>query len=582
MYKVLRTRGTPILDQSNDILLPQWTIPSFHSIAGRFPLGLEAVSLNILANRLAPGLPVLSRHPRYWSIYTYLIKYFQDTRTYTNKTTNAALGRYLKSREIVFGCAALMCPHHGHEPLRNVLGSDTFAPWLSNHKHLPTPVQLPTSLEGELGRYLQQSLGGYGQVYRGAMIDLELILPAEMNPEVKFDVVYGEVGAAVANTFGKAISHTRYVREYLDKDDIAIPLDVIEELGIASCFCQLRHHEAERTLLADVLLGRAQQDDTKTHAQDAAILEKRSQRAETVRMFLDLAEQTRDFKLDEKRFRDLLYFGDSGEIRWQPGQNVRRIWRQWWLIQLREEIVEALNNLFLDFIQWGVKEGGIYQPQNTEAYIHTVGALPLPALPDLPDTDLAHVTLGQLAHVLDRHYQHPSWASSGGAQPGESAAISERLLASSKPTPIASFLTLLLTQRRLTFIKQYGTFSEEEKTLLKEGGKYRLSTAYLFQWFDDHIKQDASAIEVFAQLIKEMIITQHTNVALEKLPFDTFRFYDDEGGIRFAPEQNVEMSSISVRFDAISEALYGLDLIQASLTKPSHAPTQYGWEVING
>jgi len=505
---------------------------------------------------------------------------------YTNKTTNAALGRYLKSREIVFGCAALMYSRHGHEPLRNVLGSDTFSPWLSHNKHVSPPAQLPTSLEGELGQYLQQPLGGYGQVYRGAMIDLELILPADDNPKAKFDVVYGEVGAAVAKTFAEAISHTRYVREYLDKDDIAIPLDVMEELGAASCFCQLRNHEAERTLLTDVLLGRAQQNDTKTHAQDAATLEKRSQRAATVRMFLDLAKQTQSSPLDEKRFRDLLDFGDSGKIQWHPGREVQRKWRQWWLIQLRDVIVEALNDLFLDFVKWGGKEGGIYHPQNIDTYIHKVGTFPLPALPDLPDTDLAHVTLGQLAQILDKHYQHPGWELSVGTQPGEREAISERLLAPSKPTPIASFLSLLLTQRRLTFIKQHSALSEEEKALLKdleeEGGRYRLSTGYLFRWFDERIKRDASAIEVFAELIKEMIVTQHTKVALEKLPFDTFRFYDDEEGILFAPEQDVEMSSISVRFDAISEALCGLGLIQASLTKSSHEPTFYGWEVING
>lgn len=71
---------------------------------------------------------------------------------------------------------------------------------------------------------------------------------------------------------------------------------------------------------------------------------------------------------------------------------------------------------------------------------------------------------------------------------------------------------------------------EEENTLLKaieeEGGRDRLSTAYIFQWLDERIKRDDPAIEVFAQLIKEMIITQHTKVALEKLPFDTFRFYE--------------------------------------------------------
>jgi len=570
-----------MIDQADTILLPQWTVPSFHSIAGRFPLGLEAVSLSILANRLAPGLPALSRHPRYWSIYTFLIKRFQNRGTHSNKTTNAALGRYLKAREIVFGCAALMCPRHTQEPLRGVLGSDTFNPRLVRKRTLSPPALLPTSLNGELGNYLLQSLGGYGQVYRGAMIDLELILPAEMNPKAKFDVVYGEVGNAVANTFAEAIAHTRFVREYLDKDDVSIPLDVVEELGAVSCFCQLRNHEPERKLLTEVLLGRAQQNDTKTHAQDAATIEKRSQRTETVRLFLDLAEQTQDFPLDEPLFRDLLYFGDSGTILWHPRQDVQGIWHQWWLIQLREVIVNALNNLFLDFVKWGVKEDGIYYPLNIDTYIRKVGTIPLPSLPGLPETDLAHVSLGKLAHILDQHYKHPAWAFSGEAEQRENTVISERLLVSSGTPPVVAFLTLLITQRRHAYIKQHITFSSKEQALLQEGGKDRLSTTYLFQWFEERIERDEPAIEAFAQMIKEMIIAQHIKIALGKLPYDTFRFYDDADGLCFAPDQSIEMSSISVRFDAVSEALYELGLIQASLTKPSHAPTQYGREVFD-
>ncbi len=570
-----------MIDQSDIALIPQWTVPSFRSIAGRFPLGLEAVSLNIMANRLAPGLPVLSRHPRYWSIYTFLIKRFQDRGTHTNKTNNAALGRYLKAHEIVFGCAALMCPHHNQEPLRSVIGADTFNPWLSKNRHLSPRAQLPTSLTGELGEYLQQSLGGYGQVYRGAMIDLELILPFEMNPKAKFDVVYGEVGTAVADTFAEAIAHTRYVREYLDKDDVTIPLDVIEELGAASCFCQLRTHEPERKLLVEVLLGQAQQR-AKTHAQDAVTVEKRLQRTETIRLFLDLAEQTQSFTLNEMCFRDLLYVGNSGKIEWYLRQHVQQIWRQWWLIQLREVIVKALNSLFLDSVKWGVKEQADSGSANLDNYIHTVGSLPLPPLPGLPDTDLAHVSLAQLSYLLDQHSVHPVWSLSQETQQENNTLISERLLTSYEPTPITFFFTLLLAQRRLAFIKQHVSFTRNECTLLQEGGKDRLSTGYILHWFEERIERDVLAVQAFTELVNEMIIAQHSKVAMGKLPIDTFRFYDDEEGIRFTPHQDIDMSPISVRFDAISEALYRLGLIQASLSKSSHAPTQFGWEVING
>jgi hypothetical protein len=248
---------------------------------------------------------------------------------------------------------------------------------------------------------------------------------------------------------------------------------------------------------------------------------------------------------------------------------------------LREVIVNALNNLFLDFVKWGVKEDGIYYPLNIDTYIRKVGTIPLPSLPGLPETDLAHVSLGKLAHILDQHYKHPAWAFSGEAEQRENTVISERLLVSSGTPPVVAFLTLLITQRRHAYIKQHITFSSKEQALLQEGGKDRLSTTYLFQWFEERIERDEPAIEAFAQMIKEMIIAQHIKIALGKLPYDTFRFYDDADGLCFAPDQSIEMSSISVRFDAVSEALYELGLIQASLTKPSHAPTQYGREVFD-
>lgn len=60
--------------------VPRWTIPSFRRTPGRYPLGTEAVNQNLLAQELASGLPVLSRHPRYWSFYTFVIKQFWDQK----------------------------------------------------------------------------------------------------------------------------------------------------------------------------------------------------------------------------------------------------------------------------------------------------------------------------------------------------------------------------------------------------------------------------------------------------------------------------------------------------------------------
>lgn len=46
-----------------------------------------------MATEPASGLPVLSRHPRYWSLYTFLTKQYWDSGW--TPQANAALGRYL-------------------------------------------------------------------------------------------------------------------------------------------------------------------------------------------------------------------------------------------------------------------------------------------------------------------------------------------------------------------------------------------------------------------------------------------------------------------------------------------------------
>ncbi|GER89801.1 hypothetical protein KDW_39630 [Dictyobacter vulcani] len=564
-----------------DELLPQWTVPSFQSIAGRYPLGLEAVSLNILATKLAPGLPVLSRHPRYWSIYTYLIKRFQDTQKPTKTTKNPVLGRYLKSREIVFASAALL--HHLPEFLRNVVGSDTLGPWLRRNQS--TTTSLPVSLEGELGSYLQQSMGGYGQIYRGAMADLELVLhPENIREDIYFDIAWGELGTVVANTFASAIAETRYVKEFIDKDIDEIPLNVVRELGEVSCFCLLRHHEPERRLLTDVLLGKAQ---ATFHKEPQAIdkeylLYRRRQRAETVRMFLDLADQTQNIALSQEDiFRNLLYYGHSENgAAWYPErQRIQGTWRQWWLIQLREWVVGALNGIFRDFVSWGNSRGGLFTPLPIREYVQYISTLSL-TLPSIGEKTLQDLSLGQLSTMIDDNISSGAWPLR--AQKGEIEKISERSRLRQN-NPAMTFLTLLVSQRRYARIQQQQGFLVEEVALLREGNRDRLSTNYIFDWLADQIAHDMPASQTFEQLMQEMIVSQHIRVALSKLNSnaDTFRFHEEEDGVRFTPYSNVDISSISVRFEAISEALYGLDLISASLTKPSHGPTTYGWEILN-
>jgi len=542
-------------------LVPRWTVPSFDRTPGRYPLGTEAVALNQLATHLASGLPVLSRHPRYWSIYTYIVMRFWDSKR--SPQNNAALGRFLKPRETVFACAALLCPRHGELP--GIVGRDTFVPWLRSHPDEDLPIDL---------QYLQQSLGGYGQIYRGAMADLGFILLAENNPKARLDAPFGEVGNAVAESFGSAIAKTTYAKNYAEQDSGTIPLGVVRELAEESCFCRLIEHEAERDLLTDVLLGRMQPPPS-AHRD----------RAETVRMFLDLAQQTHSTPLDEAGYRRLLYFGaDATDCRWQARQEVELARRRWWLIQLREFVVGTLNTMFVDFTRWGMGNGGLLRPVDFENYMTRIRSLKLPEITDLPSGSMSDVLMADVVTALDIAVAHDGWPVSTSATEltSELEFANRSAMGLSDTAPVTALLTLLLAQRRLALLKRDGPLRPEEDAMLRDGGVARQSTYEVFERLAWHVEHGQSLTETAIDLLRLMVIRQHLRVARDKLPEDTFRFHEESGGFRFVDHKDQGVSSISIRFTSISAALHGLGLIAAPLTEAGHAPTKRGLEILNG
>lgn len=181
------------------------------------------------------GFPCCPQHPRYWSIYTYIFKSFWD-RGLTLQT-NAALGRFLRPHEVVFASAAFLCDRHAELP--GILGRNTIAPYLrQGHDDLRRDLD-----------YLGQRLGGYGQVYRGAMADLGLILRAELTPGARLDAPMGDLGASIADAFGRAIAGTAYARQYAGQTEGTITVGVVRELAQASCFCRLARGEPNATCL---------------------------------------------------------------------------------------------------------------------------------------------------------------------------------------------------------------------------------------------------------------------------------------------------------------------------------------------
>lgn len=542
--------------------LPRWTVPSFERTSGRYPLGMEAVNQGLLATELSSGLPVLSRHPRYWSFYTFVIwQFWLQKRQPQN---NAALGRFLRPREVVFACAALLCDKHGEFP--NILGRNVLMPWLQRHPNDDVPLDLT---------YLRQSLGGYSQVYRGALQDLGLVLGAGNNREVRLDAPFDDWGRAVAEAFRDSIAGTIYAQRYLNQDNGTIPRGVVRELAEVSCFCRLTASVTERNLLTDILLGRVQPPQV-AH----------SNRAATIRMFLDLAAGTAAGGMSDEDFRALLYYGRTlGGVSWRPAPDSLVMWRRWWLIQHREFIVAALNALFIHVVRWGLRSGGLIRPVGLDRYRDTIEQMRLPDFPGLPQGAAAAVPLRDLIAALDVGVWRDAWPfnASAVADPlSEASLLRQVQQGRAECTPLLAILILLLAHRRIVFRREAGDLTAVDNQMLMAGGIDRISTYELGNWIERSLKANHSLADATITIIRALVIRQHLRVARSKVPEDTFRFHEQLGGYFFVDHGDTGIEPISIRYESIGAALHGLDLIAAPLHTAGHGLTPRGVEVLSG
>jgi len=542
--------------------LPRWTTPSFRRTPGAYPLGVEAVAFSQLG-QVASGLPVLSRHPRYWSLYTYAVKRFWDTgRTPQN---NVALGRFVRPHEVVFATAALLCDRH--EELPSIIGRDTFVPWLNQHPDGDLPLDL---------NYLQQSLGGYGQVYRGAMGDLGLILLADNNPTVRLDAPFGDVGKALADAFEAAIAGTTWARQYRDQVEGTIPLGVVRELAQASCFCRLKDSATERDLLIKVLLGEVQPPSESHRA-----------RADTVRMFIDLAAATDGAALSEERFWKLTTFGADGDGGvWQPRANVQAIHRRWQVVCLRRLVNGVLNGMLVHLVRWGLEHGGTVRSLDLRDYGEAISRMTLPVAIGLGDACAGGIGLRKVAEGVHAAVWSQGWPPVAGAvsEPLGEPALRDLLdRGRHEAAPVIGLLLLLLARERLRHLAEHVELSTAELRMLAESGDDRVGISELFAWLDDKVACDQDVADAAFELIRLRIIRQHLRIARGKLPEDTFRFRQEGGGLIFFDQGDRNgLNPVSMRFEAIGSALAELGLLEATLDQATHAPTERGLQVLDG
>jgi len=240
--------------------------------------------------------------------------------------------------------------------------------------------------------------------------------------------------------------------------------------------------------------------------------------------------------------------------------------------------------VFVHLVRWGKMQGGLLAALSLSDYFTELAQLEVPPFPGGPVGRIPDVPLTEVATFFDSVVARESWPimRAPGDIPRESRLVLMCEGGTAPNTPALAAMALLLAQRRIACRQATDGLDASETVMLQEGMVERGGTGYVFQRLEECLKRGDSLHETLVGLVRLFIVRQHLRIARAKLPEDTFRFYEEDGGLRFVDFGDTGLNSISIRFDALTEALSELGLITGPIGEPSHELTQRGRSVLYG
>jgi hypothetical protein len=538
----------------------QWTEALYRPSGGQDHLGLGSVSSDRILPLLAPGINVLTPHPRYWSFYTFLLDEFWSRDL---PRTRKALSDFYLPRECIFSIGAQLCDRPEHS------SSGAYGQVIGSQKTAPLVAHDLAEYDPHFA-YIGNDLGGYGYYYAAAIASMGLISPAIPAAGLPVDAPTPE-GKIVAQAFRDAISDTTYYREYFNDDTRLVPVEVVRDYIRLACLCQLRIDQApDRSLLHDVYL----------HGGD---LDAAEARRETLRMMVDLAVQTDGHPLTEDRFRRLVYFRADGEgAVFQPSPATVATARRWRLLQAREYFSYAALRLWRHVCLWGSGEtdGGRFGVPMGVLWSHVDACLDSSSLADVLHVDTPRFTgdtriselLQWLDHLATDDLDDP-WQIDGVINEHALYRVGTAAPERDAVVPAMLFILLLLSARLGS--PALAARFEKDWDLVRFGGVRRLGLDRFLRHVRRRSMAGATLRDMARWIMQDYVLRQHDRVGASKLrDGDTFRFRQVGDRLRFM-RFDAPAGMNDSRFNALGWSVVDLGLVE-SIFGESHGLTPVG------
>lgn len=550
--------------------IPYWTQRLYQPGGGQDHLGLGSVVTDRILPQLAPGINVLTSHPRYWSFYSFVLSEFWSRDLPRSRD---ALKQWYRPLECIFSVACEMCSDPGHRG--SPVGSRRVSGLVASQ---------PAAFDPQFD-YMKTSMGGFGLYYGSVMQSVGLVVLA--NPAVGLAVdAVTPAGQLVADAFRHAVRDTDYYRTWIDRHDQPVPASVVQEYATKACLCRLREDSApDRQLLIDVFL----------HSGDPT---QASDRRSTLQMMCEMSAQAAHRALDEASFRRLVYFrveypdGKAGGATFEPTVAIVNAARRWRLYQAREYYNAAFNEMWRRLGNWGLAHQGDSFPIPTAEVYASLEGVDFESMAVELDVQLPTEGLSggsRFSDLLD-------WVATEAQVSGDldgpwdlDAALTEDKLidwlnygksstSGGMDTLAACGVLLALVSARL-WRPELSLEAPNDWFPVIEGGDGRLGMERFLVEVRQRSANGETVADVLRWLTKQYVIEQHERVAAAKLATtgDTFRFRREEGRLRFFSKELLVGMNNS-RFNALATFLYELGW-SGYLYEESHGLTDEGERV---
>lgn len=501
--------------------LCEWIEPGLREIAGQDPLGLQTITTDRILPALLPGVLALSRRARYFSIYSFLLRRYERS---AGQADNAGLDSFIRRREFDLAVAANLCSN----PNCNASGA------IGNLIARPLVADGPAVYERQPS--IKTPLGGYGLYYRSPMEELGLVVPAgwatvDDQPTPIDLLAPAQRAQLLADAFEDAVAETRWYRDWMHNVD-PIPRDVLEELAGRACLCRLGDHPVERAAIRTALLQPPNADRAKST----------EQRRRAIALVLEGISRDPAVARSDGAFRaDVIGAFNTADVTSPRGQAQA----QWAAVAMRECAQDAIASIWHHFCRLGLSaqpfEG--FTRFELEDFVtrSLFGAGRIEFGSAVVTATSGEGASGWIAE-LERAVDGLDWEAL-------------RRLAAEADDALTGLAVLVLLCSRTPKPEDAGPAWAE---VAEVDGEHQPGLRRLVGIVMRQLATEPTVAELLLWFVRTFVVAVHETVATSKLPVSTFRFFWEDGRLRFVDNGIWRFDPSGLRREALAAIAFDL------------------------